>query len=404
VVEHCFLSTRRPLEMRDKGLTRWNTSCTLPRRFSPLLEGPVMQTRLQLVVLLALVSPLAAVRSAFGQAAPMAMPSRETVVVDSATEVLGQIMSIPGRSIPGSLLAKAEGIVIIPGMIKGGFIVGVRHGRGVIVTRDRAGVWQPPTFVEITGASIGWQAGIEGTDLVLVFRTKNSLQNLMRGKFTIGANASAAAGPVGREAQAATDAALKAEIYSYSRSRGLFAGVALDGASLSVDQAATNAYYQPVVGNVNRPGQPVPLPASAGRLLEEVAKYTTTTVATPGGAAPAVAAPPGPAPVAAAPAPVDPQVLRGQLAASSRQLATVLDASWRTYLALPGEVYAGNRPPSAEALRASLDRFAAVAADPRYQTLTQRAEFRATWSLLSQYSATVPPPATQPLSLPPPPR
>jgi lipid-binding SYLF domain-containing protein len=349
-----------------------------------------MQTRLPFVVLLALVLPLSSLRSASGQAAFIAAPSREVVVVDSSTEVLGQIMSIPSRSIPESLLGKAEGIVIIPGMIKGGFIIGVRHGRGVIVTRDEAGKWKPPMFVEITGASIGWQAGVQGTDLVLVFRTKNSLQNLMRGKFTIGANASAAAGPVGREAQAATDASLKAEILSYSRSRGLFAGVALDGAVLSVDQSATNAYYQPV----NQPGQPIALPTSAIRLQEQLAKYTTPAVPTPASQASGVATP----------AQGDPQVLRGQLAASSRQLAVVLDASWRTYLALPAEVYSGDRPPSVEALRLSLNRFTTVAADSRYQALTQKPEFQTTLTLLRQYSATVPPSAAQPLSLPPPPQ
>jgi hypothetical protein len=111
-----------------------------------------------------------------------------------------------------------------------------------------------------------------------------------------------------------------------------------------------------------------------------------------------------PAPIAAMPPPVDPQVLRGQLAASSRQLAAVLDPSWQRYLALPAEVYAGDRLPPAEALRASLDRFATVVTDPRYQTLAQRPEFRVTWSLLRQYSVIVPTPVPQPLLLPPPPR
>lgn len=352
-----------------------------------------MQNRLQLVVLLNVILAICSTNSASGQAGRMPVQSREANVVDASTEVLDQIMSIPARSIPQSLLGKAEGIAIIPGMIKGGFIIGVRHGRGVIVTRDEAGNWKSPMFVEITGASVGWQAGVQGTDLVLVFRTKNSLQNLMRGKFTIGANASAAAGPVGREAQAATDAALKAEILSYSRSRGLFAGVALDGAALTIDQAATNAYYQPVVGN--QPGQPVPLPASATRLQAQLAKYTPAANPAPANATPAA--------VAAAPAAVDPQVLRGQLATSSRQLAGVLAPAWQTYMALPAEVYSGNGTPSADALRVSLDRFANVAADARYQTLAQRPEFRSTWSLLRQYSATVSPPASQPLSLPPPP-
>jgi lipid-binding SYLF domain-containing protein len=257
-----------------------------------------MQFQPQLTVTSALVL-LLSISSAFGQAVAMPAASREAAIVDSSADVLGQIMSIPARGIPASLLVKAEGIVIIPDMIKGGFIVGARHGRGVMVSRDEAGRWKPPMFVQITGGSIGWQAGIQGTDLVLVFLTKNSWQNLMRGKFTIGANASAAAGPVGRDVEAATDARLKAEILSYSRSRGLFLGVALDGAVLSVDQAATNAYYQPLGGPAGPPGQPVALPPSAGRLQEQLAKYTPAANPMAG----------NPAPIAAMPPPVDPQVL-----------------------------------------------------------------------------------------------
>jgi lipid-binding SYLF domain-containing protein len=342
-----------------------------------------MKTRFHVVIFLASIVLLGAIRSAVGQTAIMT-PSREDVVVDSATEVLSQIMVSPERNIPRSLLAKAEGIAIVPGMLKGGFIVGVRHGRGVIVVRDDAGRWKAPLFVQITGASLGWQAGVQGTDLVLVFRTKGSLQHLMRGNFTIGANVSAAAGPIGREAQAATDTTLQAEIFSYSRSRGLFAGVALDGAGMSVDHTATNFYYQSARSVTTQPGQPSPMPASASRLLEQIARYTTTTVP--------------------APATVDSQALRRQLAASAQQLATITDAQWRTYLALPIEVYSGDNPPTAETLRVPLDRFATVAGDSRYQSLAQRPEFQNTWSLLRQYAATVPSGTTQPLTLPPPPK
>jgi lipid-binding SYLF domain-containing protein len=334
--------------------------------------------------------------AALGQ--PVAPPpaNRDAAIVDGSAQVLDEIMSIPASSIPAGLLAKAEGIVIIPGMIKGGFIVGVRHGRGVVVTRDEHGRWKPPVLVTITGASVGWQAGVQGTDLVLVFRTKTSMQNLMRGKFTIGANASAAAGPVGRDAQAATDAALKAEILSYSRSRGLFAGIALDGAMLSVDQAGTNAYYYPT-GNFN---QPAPLPASAVRLQGQLAKYATSPAPA---AAPVVVSPVSLAPAAPS-APADPHAIRTQLAASSQKLSALLDPSWRAYLALPAEVYTGDRWASAESLRVSLDRYATVAADARFQNLAQHAEFRNTWSLLKQYAAAAPQPASQPLVLPPPPR
>ena len=353
-----------------------------------------MSRRLPFVLVSVSAVLLAVAGAAHGQVAPPPLASRDAEIVDSSAQVLGEIMSIPAKSIPAGMLQKAEGIVIIPGMIKGGFIVGVRRGRGVVLTRDEAGKWKPPMFVEVTGASIGWQAGIQGTDLVLVFRTKNSLQNLMRGKFTIGANASAAAGPVGRDAQAATDAALKAEILSYSRSRGLFAGVALDGAALSVDQAATNVYYYPN-GNLS---QPVPLPASAGRLQAQLARYTPAP-------APANVAAAAPAAVSVAPAvPADPQSIRTQLIASSRQLSALLDPLWRTYLALPAEVYSGDRWPSAESLRVSLDHFERAASDPRFPALAQHPEFRTTLSLLRQYSAIVPQPASQPLVLPPPPR
>ncbi len=358
-----------------------------------------MQSRLSPVVLSITASMLVAAGAAYGQGIAPQPTSREVEVVDSSSQVLGEVMAIPAKSIPAGLLQKAEGVVIIPDMIKGGFIVGVRRGRGVVVTRDESGKWKPPMFVTITGASVGWQAGIQGTDLVLVFRTKNSLQNLMRGKFTIGANASAAAGPVGRDAQAATDAALKAEILSYSRSRGLFAGIALDGAVLSVDQAATNSYYYPP-GNFSHPG---PVPVSAARLQEQLAKYTASPV-------PANAAAVGPTPVTVAPAAPAPSAstdlptIRGQLITSSRQLSAVLDPTWRAYLALPAEVYSGDRWPSAESLRVSQEHFAKVAGDSRFQNLAQHPEFRSTWSLLRQYAAAAPQPPSQPLVLPPPPR
>ncbi len=258
--------------------------------------------RLIIFVAMAMLQPVAAVS---GQTVA---PGREAAIIDSSAEVLGQILSIPGRDIPESLLNRAEGVVIVPGMIKGGFIVGIRHGRGVMMTRDDRGDWRPPQFVEITGGSIGWQLGIQGIDLVLVFCTRNSLQGLHRGKLTIGANASAAAGPVGREAQAATDGRLSAEIYSYSRTRGLFAGVSLDGAALSIDSAATSAYYQMEHRDADL------WPASANRLREQLARYTRAGKSVPAAG-----------PVAANSTPIGEQELRRELAASSQQLTAILD-------------------------------------------------------------------------------
>jgi SH3 domain-containing YSC84-like protein 1 len=163
--------------------------------------------------------------------------------VNAATQVLREVMAVPLKCIPESLLHEAQGIAIIPGMVKGGFIVGVRHGKGVLVTRDKAGRWRAPVFISVTGGSVGAQAGVQATDLVLVFKTRHSVDGIRKGKVRIGADPAVAAGPVGREASAATDGQLKAEILSYSRSRGLFAGLAIDGVTMHVDYHANAEYY-----------------------------------------------------------------------------------------------------------------------------------------------------------------
>ena len=136
-------------------------------------------------------------------------------------------------------------MAIIPNVIKAGFVIGGRGGHGLIATRDRNGAWTGVTFVDLGGASFGLQAGVESADVVLVFKTRNSLDRILggRGKLTLGADAAIAAGPIGRQAEAGTDAQLRAEIVSYSRSRGLFAGVALDGAAIVYDRR-TNAEYR----------------------------------------------------------------------------------------------------------------------------------------------------------------
>ena len=323
-------------------------------------------------------------------AAPAGVQYRETVIVDDSRDVLSEIMAIPASGIPASLLANAQGIVIIPDLVKGGFVVGVRHGRGIVMVRDERGFWRPPSFVTLTGGSVGWQIGLLVTDIVLVFKTRSSVQGLLSGKFTLGADAAAAAGPVGREAAAATDAQLLAEIFTWSRSRGLFAGVSLDGSVLQIDHAANTAFYNGA--NVTDPNQSIPVPASAIALMRLVGYHTGT----PGeslSAAPLTAVPTRAVmPVGAAPAPApaavgDLQVTRQQLAAASLRLHTILDGNWRTYLAMPAEVYAGDRPVNVESLQQTLGRFDAVARDPRYALLAQRAEFRSTHDWLQRYVA-----------------
>ena len=192
----------------------------------------------------------------------------EENTVEAASNVLREIMAIPNNSIPEALLAEAHGVAIIPGMIKGAFIIGVRRGKGVLVARDASGAWRAPVFITVTGGSVGWQAGLESTDVIAVFRNRRGVEGLMRGKLTLGADATVAAGPVGRQASVATDAILKAEIVSYSRTRGLFAGIAIDGAAMLINHRANAAYYVP------RPGQPKDaVPAAAVKLVEQIAFY-----------------------------------------------------------------------------------------------------------------------------------
>jgi lipid-binding SYLF domain-containing protein len=174
-----------------------------------------------------------------------AFPPAPARTLQAATDVLNDLAAVPENCIPASLLADAQGIAILPHTVKAGFVIGGRAGHGVILTRDRNGAWSGVTFVNLGGASVGFQAGVESADVVLVFRTRHSLDRILsgKGKLTLGADAAIAAGPFGRQAEAGTDARLQAEILSYSRSRGLFAGVALDGAALLYDRKA-NAEYQ----------------------------------------------------------------------------------------------------------------------------------------------------------------
>jgi lipid-binding SYLF domain-containing protein len=167
----------------------------------------------------------------------------ENKLAENAVRVLKEVMMEPDKSIPKDLLQKAHAIAVIPDVIKAGLVVGGRHGDGLISVRTRDGTWSNPSFVGLTGGSFGFQAGVSSTDVVLVFRTQRGVDSIVHGKFTLGADASAAAGPVGRSATASTDAQLKAEIYSYSRSRGLFAGASLDGTAITIDNDANQAVY-----------------------------------------------------------------------------------------------------------------------------------------------------------------
>ncbi|MEL7311948.1 MAG: lipid-binding SYLF domain-containing protein [Pseudomonadota bacterium] len=162
--------------------------------------------------------------------------------IADAADVVSTFHAIPERAIPNALLERAYAIAVIPDMIKAGFVVAGRHGSGVISVRTDTG-WSSPSFIKLTGGSVGWQAGVQAADLVLVFTNQRGVENLSRGKFTLGADAAVAAGPLGRNTSAATDHKLKAEVYSYSRARGLFAGVSIQGASLRIDNTANATFY-----------------------------------------------------------------------------------------------------------------------------------------------------------------
>jgi lipid-binding SYLF domain-containing protein len=187
---------------------------------------------------LAIMTMLALLVSSLAQAA-----TREEKRVADASDVLDQLSRIPEKAIPPNLLSRAYAVAVVPDVMRAAFGLGLRRGKGIIVVRQDDNSWSNPSFITLTGGSIGWQAGADSTDIILVFKTRKSVDGIANGKLTLGANASVAAGPVGRQTSASTDIEFQAEVYSYSRSRGLFAGVALEGAGLTMDRKANAAFY-----------------------------------------------------------------------------------------------------------------------------------------------------------------
>jgi lipid-binding SYLF domain-containing protein len=164
--------------------------------------------------------------------------------IDTAKAVLQEVMETPDKAIPQSLLDKAECVVLVPGLKKGAFVIGAKYGRGFVTCRARSGEgWSAPGAVRVEGGSFGFQIGGSETDVVMLVMNKRGAERLLSSKFTVGADAMAAAGPVGRTAQAETDATMRAEILTWSRSRGLFAGVSLQGATLRQDGDGNTALY-----------------------------------------------------------------------------------------------------------------------------------------------------------------
>jgi len=164
--------------------------------------------------------------------------------LNESMKVLRDLTRTPDDSIPQYLLQRAEAIVVMPDMIRGGFVFGAKHGKGVVSMRDReTDRWSPPAFIKMTGGSVGWQIGAESVDLVLLVMNENGVRKLLDNKFTLGGELSAVAGPVGRTASAGTDLSLESEILAYSRAKGLFAGATFEGVSLRADDDANNDTY-----------------------------------------------------------------------------------------------------------------------------------------------------------------
>ncbi|HLU07272.1 MAG TPA: lipid-binding SYLF domain-containing protein [Woeseiaceae bacterium] len=187
--------------------------------------------------------PFSIILLSLAAAMPAAAATPEEERVAAATDVIDQLLRIPEQSVPDVLLSRAYAIAVIPNVVKIGFGLGARRGKGVLVVRQDNGTWSNPAFVTLTGGSFGWQIGAQSTDIILVFKTREGVDNISKGKLTLGADASIAAGPVGRHTGIATDIEFQAEVFSYSRSRGLFAGVALEGAGVTMDRGANAAFY-----------------------------------------------------------------------------------------------------------------------------------------------------------------
>jgi lipid-binding SYLF domain-containing protein len=167
---------------------------------------------------------------------------KQTEKLQDATSVVRDFGKMKEK-IPQELMEHCQGIVIIPKLINAGFVVGGKRGKGIALVRNADGKWSNPVFVTLTGGSFGLQAGVQSIDLVLVFKNRETLHHIGKGSFALGGDISVAAGPVGRNSTANTDYKFEAEVYSYSRSRGLFAGISLNGASLAVDKKANAAFY-----------------------------------------------------------------------------------------------------------------------------------------------------------------
>jgi SH3 domain-containing YSC84-like protein 1 len=192
--------------------------------------------------------------------------------VQGAADVLNEIQAAPDKGIPQEVLGSAECVAVVPSMLKGGFIVGAKYGRGLASCRTPTG-WSAPAFFVVTGGSFGFQIGGQAVDLVMLIMNKDGMKHLLSSQFALGADASVAAGPVGRHAEGNTDWKMRAEVLTYSRARGLFAGVTLNGASIKQDKDSTREFYGRMVPFRTSLIGEIPPPAGASPFLTTLAKW-----------------------------------------------------------------------------------------------------------------------------------
>ena len=266
-----------------------------------------MRRRNFLVGVTATVTGVAMAQPMIGRASPQLIggarsdAKNEEATVRDATVVLEEIMKIPASSIPEALFREAYGLVIVPGMLKLSFIGSFQRGQGVLLVRDSTmNQWRQPIFVTLTGAGAGFQAGVQSMDIILVLRTQKSVDSITSRdrQFTLGVDAAAAAGPVGRQASLSTDIQLRSEILSYSRTRGLFAGASIDGTVVDIDTAAGQRFYAEIPTGAT-------MPEVAQRLVETIQQYSGAVS--------------------------DLEVTRQNLAGAFAKLQPLLDAQWKSF-------------------------------------------------------------------------
>lgn len=197
-----------------------------------------------------------------------------TRLIEESGKVLDEVQKMPDQGIPEDLLRSSQGIAIFPSTISAGFIFGGKYGQGIIMIRDKDGKWSPPAVFTIAGGSFGWQIGGQATDFVLLIMNRRSVDGILQSQFKLGADANIAAGPVGRSAEASTDAQLKGGILSYSRSRGLFAGIKLEGAVITQHWDGDEAIYgRPISAESIMTKGKVKMPEAASDLVKLLNRY-----------------------------------------------------------------------------------------------------------------------------------